>query len=87
MNKIFSFIIAPAGVFSKWERLLWLFIRSEGEVLNLGTYYHSNEVFFVLEYSRVTAKLLQGAAEQRQAVLKLRKKGKRNRSGEKSQDG
>lgn len=55
--------------------------------MNLGTYYHSNEVFFVLEYSRVTAKLLQGAAEQRQAVLKLRKKGKRNRSGEKSQDG
>lgn len=33
----------------------------------------------MLEYSRVMAKLLQSAAEQRQAVLKLRKEGKRNR--------
>ncbi len=55
--------------------------------MNLGTYYNSNEVIFMLEYSRVMAKLLQSAAEQRQAVLKLRKEGKRNRSGEKSQDG
>ena len=47
--------------------------------MNLGTYYNSNEVIFMLEYSRVMAKLLQSAAEQRQAVLKLRKEGKRNR--------